>query len=581
MGKSPARWIKTVLLGKKTSKSNHVKAKEKIAHEKDVHVRVKDAEVDPPVNPSVVPSGQANPVGTDEGNTDSRNREFSVPHQDGPSYDNQMADVEQVMKSDTLTDAEKIREETAATKAQAAFRGYLARRAFKALKGIIRLQALIRGHLVRRQAVSSLYCIIRIVKFQALVRGSRIRCSDIGLEMKSVCVSMRPLDGKFKGAVGTDESTRILISSRNAFVKKLLAPSPAVLPLRIQYHPMDPNSILIWLERWSSSCPWKPAPSPKRALNPKPQRKQGSSASFETESGKSRRTIRKGSTNADTVSAHSCVEAEKPRRNLKKVSSHSVEPMQENPQHELEKVKRNLRKVHNPVVQSPVQPEVAPVLPNQCQGKVFSSVGRDLPAPVDTASAEKVKVETDEIVNKDGQETVTCLKPFEVETAAEHLEVNETIDWSNVDQMMAESQPVETNEKNEKVPVSNGDPKSKEEFSAEQEKASRRASLPVKQETLEDGLQKTPKLPSYMQATESAKAKLRGHGSPRFSQDGPEKTVTRRHSLPSSTNGKINSSSPRTQRSAQSSGKGGNRSDKSLLSSKDGSGKMGQVEWRR
>lgn len=67
-----------------------------------------------------------------------------------------------------------------------------ARRAFKALKGIIRLQALIRGHLVRRQAVSTLYCIVGIVKLQALVRGSKIRSSDTGLEVQKVCI-VKPL----------------------------------------------------------------------------------------------------------------------------------------------------------------------------------------------------------------------------------------------------------------------------------------------------------------------------------------------------------------------------------------------------
>lgn len=55
---------------------------------------------------------------------------------------------------------------------------FQARRAFRALKGIIRLQALIRGHLVRRQAVSTLRATWLIVKFQALIRGRNVRLSQ-------------------------------------------------------------------------------------------------------------------------------------------------------------------------------------------------------------------------------------------------------------------------------------------------------------------------------------------------------------------------------------------------------------------
>ena len=53
-----------------------------------------------------------------------------------------------------------------------------AHRAIRTLKGIIRLQAVIRGHLVRRQAVATYSCIWGIVKFQALVRGRIARSSS-------------------------------------------------------------------------------------------------------------------------------------------------------------------------------------------------------------------------------------------------------------------------------------------------------------------------------------------------------------------------------------------------------------------
>ena len=54
------------------------------------------------------------------------------------------------------------------------------------LRSVIQLQALIRGHLVRRQAVSSLYCVKGIVKFQSLARGYIVRRSDIGLAVLKI-----------------------------------------------------------------------------------------------------------------------------------------------------------------------------------------------------------------------------------------------------------------------------------------------------------------------------------------------------------------------------------------------------------
>ncbi|KAK1359560.1 hypothetical protein POM88_044034 [Heracleum sosnowskyi] len=45
------------------------------------------------------------------------------------------------------------------------------------------LQALVCGHLVRRQAVATLQCIHAMVKFQALVRGRIIRLSNVGHEV--------------------------------------------------------------------------------------------------------------------------------------------------------------------------------------------------------------------------------------------------------------------------------------------------------------------------------------------------------------------------------------------------------------
>lgn len=83
--------------------------------------------------------------------------------------------------ADTVHDLERIREESAAIKAQTTFRGYLARRAFRALRGLIRLQALVRGQTVRRQAGGSLRCLQAIIRLQALVRAHQVRMSEQGL----------------------------------------------------------------------------------------------------------------------------------------------------------------------------------------------------------------------------------------------------------------------------------------------------------------------------------------------------------------------------------------------------------------
>ncbi|KAK3200615.1 hypothetical protein Dsin_024030 [Dipteronia sinensis] len=72
----------------------------------------------------------------------------------------------------------RVVQDLAATKIQAVFRSYLARKALCALRALVKLQALVRGHLVRKQTTATLRQMHALMTIQVRARFHRIQMAE-------------------------------------------------------------------------------------------------------------------------------------------------------------------------------------------------------------------------------------------------------------------------------------------------------------------------------------------------------------------------------------------------------------------
>ncbi|KAG8387419.1 hypothetical protein BUALT_Bualt02G0019500 [Buddleja alternifolia] len=183
-----------------------------------------------------------------------------------------------------------FREEWAATHIQTAFRGFLARRALCALKGLVRLQALVRGHAVRKQAATTLRCMQALVRVQARVRARRVRMAFENQmaqqKLQHVARVKEIEDGWCDRAGSFEEIQAKLLKRKEAAAKRerarayALARQLSIVPwldsvyimqwqaasrqqqqqLRTTHAGFEPDKSdweWNWLERWMAVRPWE------------------------------------------------------------------------------------------------------------------------------------------------------------------------------------------------------------------------------------------------------------------------------------------------------------------------------------
>ncbi|KAL6839827.1 hypothetical protein ACP4OV_029637 [Aristida adscensionis] len=173
-----------------------------------------------------------------------------------------------------------IRQEWAAVRIQTAFRAFLARRALRALRGIVRLQALVRGRRVRKQLAVTVKCMNALVRLQERARDRRARVSADGRDAHDVhddqsgrvdpvkeaeagwCDSRGTMDDlkskihmRHEGAIKRERAIAYSLSHQRSSSHSGRPGSPAV---SLRNHGTNrSNQNWSYLEGWMATKPWE------------------------------------------------------------------------------------------------------------------------------------------------------------------------------------------------------------------------------------------------------------------------------------------------------------------------------------
>uniref|UniRef100_A0A5B7AWX8 DUF4005 domain-containing protein n=1 Tax=Davidia involucrata TaxID=16924 RepID=A0A5B7AWX8_DAVIN len=193
----------------------------------------------------------------------------------------------EVVRSTAVTQfTGKSKEEVAAIRIQTAFRGYLARRALRALRGLVRVRSLVQGPTVKRQTANTLRCMQTLARVQSQIHSRRIRMSEenqalqrqllqkrakeleslqMGEEWDDSLQSKEQIEAnllsKYEAAMKRERSLAYSFSHQKTWKKSTRSANILFMD------PNNPHWGWSWLERWMAARPWETRSMTEKELN--------------------------------------------------------------------------------------------------------------------------------------------------------------------------------------------------------------------------------------------------------------------------------------------------------------------------
>ncbi|KAK2977590.1 hypothetical protein RJ640_007226 [Escallonia rubra] len=180
----------------------------------------------------------------------------------------------------------KSKEEVAAIKIQTAFRGYLARTALRALRGLVRLKSLVEGPTVVRQTTNTLRCMQTLSRVQSQIQSRRIRMSEENQALQKQLLQKRAKEleslqmgddwddslqskeqieakllNKYEAAMRRERTLAYSFSHQKTWKKSVRSSDLLFMD------PTNPQWGWSWLERWMAARPWETRSTTEKEIN--------------------------------------------------------------------------------------------------------------------------------------------------------------------------------------------------------------------------------------------------------------------------------------------------------------------------